>query len=88
MPFLDPAGHALGVNRRTFLTQSAYGLGGLAFALLQNKLAAAAPGAAKLPPGWSGALREAHLPVRAKRVIFLCMAGARRRWRPSTGNPG
>ena len=75
MPFLDPAGHALSVNRRTFLTQSAYGLGGLAYALLQNKLAAAAPGAAKLPPGWSGALREAHLPVRAKRVIFLCMAG-------------
>jgi hypothetical protein len=28
-----------------------------------------------LPPGWSGALREAHLPVKAKRVIFLCMAG-------------
>jgi hypothetical protein len=75
MPCFDPTGHALGVNRRTFLTQSAYGLGGLAFALLQNKLAAAAPGAAKLPPGWSGALREAHLPGRAKRVIFLCMAG-------------
>ena len=73
-PF-DPAAHALSVNRRTFLTQSAYGLGGIALALLQNKLAAASGAPAKLPPGWRGALREAHLPVRAKRVIFLCMAG-------------
>ena len=73
-PF-DPAAHALSVNRRTFLTQSAYGLGGIALALLQNKLAAATGAPAKLPPGWSGALREAHFPVRAKRVIFLCMAG-------------
>ncbi len=73
-PF-DPTAHALSVNRRTFLTQSAYGLGGIAYALLQSKLSAssAAPG---IPPaGWNGALREAHLPVRAKRVIFLCMAG-------------
>ncbi len=75
-PF-DPTAHALSVNRRTFLTQSAYGLGGIALALLQNKLTAASASnvAPKLPPGWSGALREAHLPVRAKRVIFLCMAG-------------
>ncbi len=78
MPTFDPTAHALSVNRRTFLTQSAYGLGGLAFALLHQKLAAAgasANPAAKLPPGWSGALREAHLPVRANRVIYLCMAG-------------
>ena len=77
MPFFDPIGHALSVNRRTFLTQSAYGLGGIAFALLQNKLAAAGAvaTAAKRPPGWSGALPEAHRPIRAKRVIFLCMAG-------------
>ena len=77
MSLFDPTAHALSVNRRTFLTQSAYGLGGLALALLQNKLTAASASnvAPKLPPGWSGALREAHLPVRAKRVIFLCMAG-------------
>jgi Protein of unknown function (DUF1501) len=75
MPTFDPTAHALSINRRTFLTQSAYGLGGIAYALLQPKLAAATPGAGGLPPGWSGALREAHLPVRAKRVIFLCMAG-------------
>ena len=73
-PF-DPTAHALSVNRRTFLTQSAYGLGGIAYALLQSKLAAATAAPATLPAGWNGALREAHLPVRAKRVIFLCMAG-------------
>ena len=72
MPF-DPIAHALSVNRRTFLQQSAYGLGGMAFALLANRLGAA--GGAARPPGWSGALRESHFPVRAKRVIFLCMAG-------------
>ena len=81
-PF-DANRHALSVNRRTFLTQSAYGLGGIAFALLHQKLTAAsvatptaAPGApGTLPPGWNGALREAHFPVKAKRVIYLCMAG-------------
>ena len=75
MPLFDPIGHALSVNRRTFLTQSAYGLGGLAFALLHNQLAAAGAPAVQRPPGWSGSLREAHFPVRAKRIIYLCMAG-------------
>lgn len=78
-PF-DAHRHALSVNRRTFLTQSAYGLGGLALALMSERLAAAGVSGStgappRLPPGWSGALREAHLPVKAKRVIFLCMAG-------------
>jgi hypothetical protein len=72
-PF-DPAGHALGINRRAFLTQSAYGLGGLAFALLQDKLSAAASLAGK-PAGWHGVLQQPQFPVKAKRVIFLCMAG-------------
>jgi hypothetical protein len=69
----DPITHALSVNRRTFLTQSAYGLGGIAFALLQQKLGAAATLAK--PEGWNGALKAAHFPVKAKRVIFMCMAG-------------
>jgi hypothetical protein len=75
MPLFDPAGHALSVNRRTFLTQSAYGLGGIAFALLQHKLAGASGSAGARPSHWNGVLREPHFPVRAKRVIFLCMAG-------------
>lgn len=63
-PF-DPSAHALSVNRRAFLTQSAYGLGGMAFAALAGQAAAGVPGALAAP----------HTPVRAKRVIFLCMAG-------------
>ena len=30
----DPIAHALSINRRSFLTKSAYGLGGAAFAML------------------------------------------------------
>ncbi len=77
MTRFDPTSHALSINRRAFLTQGAYGLGGLALALLQQKLGAAAPSGAapKLPPGWNGALREAHYPIKAKRLIYLCMAG-------------
>ena len=73
-PF-DPTAHALSVYRRTFLTQSAYGLGGIAYALLQSKLSAESAAPTMPPTGWNGALRESHLPGRAKRVIFLCMAG-------------
>jgi hypothetical protein len=73
---MDPIAHALSVNRRAFLTQSAYGLGGLAFSLLQSRLGAApAAMAGGRPPGWNGALAAPHFPVKAKRVIFLCMAG-------------
>ncbi len=75
MPRFDPTTHALSINRRAFLQQSAYGLGGIAFSLLANRLGAATAAASARPAGWSGALREAHLPIKAKRVIFLCMAG-------------
>ena len=59
-PF-DAHRHALSVNRRTFLTQSAYGLGGLALALMSERRAAAGASGStgapsRLPPGWSGAL--------------------------------
>jgi hypothetical protein len=57
------------VNRRSFLTQSAFGLGGMA---LQQLLAKSA-GAASVP--YAGVVRPGHLPVKAKRVIHLCMAG-------------
>ncbi len=74
MPRFDPSTHALSVNRRTFLAQSAYGLGGLALAMLQSRLAAAG-GTPRRPPGWKGVLTAPDFPVKAKRVIFLCMAG-------------
>jgi hypothetical protein len=75
MPAFDPTTHALSVNRRAFLLQSAYGLGGLAFAMMANRLGASSAGAGPRPPGWNGALRESHFPVKAKRIIYLCMAG-------------
>src|ERR1017187_9939772 len=61
------------INRRTFLTRSAYGLGGLALARLFNpKLLA---GATPAQHGILGAIRPLHFPPKAKRVIHLCMAG-------------
>ncbi len=68
-PF-DPVAHALSVNRRSFLTRSAYGLGSAAFAMLAAKAAAADSSRFS-----KGALTKPHLPVRAKRIIFMCMAG-------------
>lgn len=62
----DPIAHELSIKRRTFLTQSAYGLGGLALASLMER-AGAAPG--------HGVITTPHFPIKAKRVIHLCMAG-------------
>ena len=63
------------INRRTFLGRAAYGLGGIALAsLLDPKLfgsASAAPAAGH----WKGVVNPTHFPMRAKRVIHLCMAG-------------
>jgi hypothetical protein len=68
----DPIAHALSINRRSFLTKSAYGLGSAAFAMLAAKgLAAGAPETAFS----KGVIRSPHFPVKAKRVIYLCMAG-------------
>ena len=60
------------VNRRSFLTRSAYGLGGLALATLFNpqRLATATD-----PRGIPGTIQPLHFPPKAKRVIHLCMAG-------------
>src|SRR5919197_402374 len=60
----------LAMSRRTLLKGTASGFGYLAFAALaagaaEREQKAANPLAAKTPP----------LPVRAKRVVFLCMEG-------------
>ncbi len=71
----DPNEFQLSINRRTFLSRSAYGLGGIALAcLLDSKLAAGAPAATPQGP-WRGVVNPPHFPVRAKRIIHLCMAG-------------
>ena len=59
------------LDRRTFLHRSAYGLGGMALASLLERAAAGSSG----NPGWNGALASPHFPVRARRIIHLCMAG-------------
>jgi hypothetical protein len=66
---MDPSTFALSVNRRSFLTGSAYGLGGFALATLLGRSRALAAG------GREGVLGGAHHPVRARRIIHLCMAG-------------
>src|ERR1041385_4097076 len=74
-PPINPAEFALSINRRTFLGRAAYGLGGLALAcLFEPKLLRAADA----PAGnarWRGIVQPPHFPVRAKRIIHLCMAG-------------
>jgi hypothetical protein len=69
-PFSSPE-FARDISRRSFLQRSAYGLGGLALGhLLGFPNASAAADAGK----WLGAIRPS-LPVKAKRIIHLCMAG-------------
>src|SRR5882724_3262368 len=71
MQLLEP--FALSINRRTFLSRSAYGLGGLALASLLNpKLISAAE---RIDGPSQGIVSPLHFPQKAKRVIHLCMAG-------------
>jgi hypothetical protein len=79
IPF-DPTSFERSINRRTFLTRSAYGLGGLALASLLNPAlvrgAEGAAAAASPATGhWKGIVNPPHFPIRAKRIIHLCMAG-------------
>ena len=65
---------ARSINRRTFLQRSAYGVGGLALGtLLGDGAANAAPPA--VGGGIPGVITKPHFPIRAKRIIHLCMAG-------------
>ncbi|MDB6070962.1 MAG: hypothetical protein JWL81_2133 [Verrucomicrobiales bacterium] len=70
-PITDFDSFARSINRRAFLTQSAYGLGGLALASLMGS-GHAAESPIDAP---RGALKTLHFAPRAKRVIHLCMAG-------------
>jgi hypothetical protein len=62
-------------QRRTFLGQAARGVGSLALASLLNPgLLRAAPAHGKTDR-WPGVVHPLHFPARAKRVIYLSMAG-------------
>jgi hypothetical protein len=66
------------LNRRLFLRHSAFGLGTAALAgLLHPGLFAAEKSRLRVAGGgkWAGVVNPPHGPVRAKRVIHLCMAG-------------
>src|SRR5689334_9914101 len=74
----DLRGWAMAIRRRAFLRRSVYGLGGIALAgLLERGGGLGTARAADVPRGdrWRGVLDPPHLPVRARRVIHLCMAG-------------
>ena len=64
--------YLLDQTRRTFLGRATLGLGGVALAGLMGKSAQASD--VKVPR-WEGVMRPQHLAPKAKRVIFLCMAG-------------
>ncbi len=64
-PF-DFASYNHSLKRRAFLSQSAYGIGGIALASLLERAGAASFG---------GAITTPHFPIKAKRIIHLCMAG-------------
>src|SRR5882672_8375854 len=65
----------LSINRRTFLGRAAYGLGGIALAALLNPKLAGSTRAAGVEERWKGIINPPDFPVRAKRIIHLCMAG-------------
>src|SRR5213080_1435506 len=71
----DPLSFERSINRRTFLTRSAYGLGGLALASLLDPAILRGARAAEAKEHWKGIIDPPHFPVRAKRIIHLCMAG-------------
>ena len=56
------------IQRRSFLARSVMGLGGIALSGL------CATGA-RAGEGWPGVIGKPQLPVKAKRIIHLCMAG-------------
>jgi hypothetical protein len=70
---LDIADFQLEISRRTFLGRAAYGLGGAALAALLGQGAATAsePRAGR----WKAGASPFRFPVRARRIIHLCMAG-------------
>src|SRR6266545_2668796 len=65
------------LTRRAFLGRSSAGLGAVALATLLNtdRPAAAQPGGAAPLPRWRGVLNPLHIAPKAKRVIWLYMAG-------------
>ena len=60
-------------TRRTFLGNSTRGVGTMALASLLHSTVSAQEKVEV--PRWNGVVEKLHFPAKAKRVIFLCMAG-------------
>jgi hypothetical protein len=75
MNHFDPEQFASSINRRTFLSRAAYGLGGLALASLLDPALLSGARAAQQKGKWHGIIYPPHFPIRARRIIHLCMAG-------------
>ena len=73
MPPSPERGHRLHVTRRSFLGHASLGMGSVALSALADPALLAAAGAR--PRGAGEAAEVPHVAPRAKRVIFLCMAG-------------
>lgn len=68
------------ISRRAFINRSTIGIGSLALTSLLGREALAgltgnAASQDEASAGWKGVVQPLHFPPRAKRVIFLCMAG-------------
>jgi len=74
-PPFDSYQFGLDINRRTFLGRAAYGLGSIALASLLEPGLIGRASAAEASGHWRGVVNPPDFPVRAKRVIHLCMAG-------------
>lgn len=69
----DQYNYLLQQTRRTFLGNSARGVGTMALASLLHSTVNAQEQVQV--PRWNGVVEKLHFPAKAKRVIFLCMAG-------------
>lgn len=63
------------LQRRVFLRQACRGIGSLALASLMNPSLLAGGSSSPKLDHWPGTMNPPHWPARAKRVIFLVMAG-------------
>jgi hypothetical protein len=63
------------ISRRSFLERGAYGLGGLALASMMGRDATATESIDSTAGQWRGVIQRPQTPVKARRVIHLCMAG-------------
>jgi len=77
---IQPEPWRAAIQRRVFLKNSAYGLGAMALAGLMDPRffggsARAGEDSAQPDERWRGVVQPTHFPVKARRVIHLCMAG-------------